>query len=108
MDKEKVAGATRMVVEIDGRWDPKTLYTRIKSAGLPIQGVKPVDYGRCALSFDSWLTDEAVGMIQQNILPFFAKEPSLQISQSENWIPKQQAPKQKQGGKKTPYIQRRR
>ena len=40
VDKEKVAGATRMVVEIDGRWDPKTLYTRIKSAGLPIQGVK--------------------------------------------------------------------
>jgi len=60
------------------------------------------------LSFDSWLTDEAVGMIQQNILPFFAKELSLQISQSENWIPKQQTPKQKQGGKKTPYIQRRR
>ena len=57
VDKEKVAGATRMVVEIDGRWDPKTLYTRIKSAGLPIQGVKPVDYGRCALSFDSWFTD---------------------------------------------------
>ncbi len=106
MGREKhEASATRMVVEIDGRWDPKTLFTRIQSAGLPIQGVKLWDHGRCTLSFGSQLTHEALSMIQQEIVPFFARSPSQREGlPSEKQI--LQEPKRKRIIK-VPYIYRR-
>ncbi len=88
MDREKhAAGATRMVVEIDGRWDPKALFGRIQSTGLPIQGVKLIRYGRCALFFDARLTREALFMIQKDIVPFFTRGPESN-HKDEKWVPK--------------------
>ena len=79
MDREKhAAGATRMVVETDGWLDPNTLFTRIKSAGYPIQGVKPVQHGhgQYILFFDAELTSRDLFVIQRDILFLFARGPS--------------------------------
>lgn len=95
--------ATRMVVEVDGRWDPTAIYKRIKSARLPIQGVKLGDCGRCILSFGEPLTSEALFMMQREIISFFARSPS----ETEN---RGQAPQKKPAHgriKKGSYVNRR-
>lgn len=106
MDREKrEVVSTRMVVEIDGRWNPTALFTRIQSAGFPIQGVKPGDFGRYTLSFGELLTSEALYMIQQDIMPFFAGDPSrAEVSKNEKRAPK---PVEKRVNK-THYIHHRR
>lgn len=89
MDREKyTAGATRMVVEIDGRWDPKALFGHIQSVGLPIQGVKMIQHGRCTLLFGARLTRETLAMIQKDIVPFFTRSPEITNHKDEKWAPR--------------------
>lgn len=107
MGREKdEMGVTRMVVEIDGRWNPKTVYARIQSTGLPIQGVKPGDCGRCVLSFGEPLTSEALFMIQRDIISFFASSPSgvKNIGRIRQKEPELES---RHRHKKDPYIHRR-
>lgn len=61
---------TRVVVEVDGRWNPATLYDRIQSSGLPIQGVKQKECGRFVLSFGEELPTATLEMLQRDIVSF--------------------------------------
>lgn len=61
---------TRVVVEVDGRWNPATLYDRIQSSGLPIQGVKQKECGRFVLSFGEELPTATLEMLQRDIICF--------------------------------------
>jgi len=98
--------ATRMVVEIDRRWDPTALYARIRSTGLPILGVKAKLVGcrQCILSFGEPLTSEAISMLQREILYFFKSDTPEVPQNGTGRTPKEQRRKLI---KKEPYIRHR-
>lgn len=106
MGKEKQGmDVTRMVVVIDGRWNPSALYARIESTGLPILGVKPMDCGRCTLSFEEPLTREAVSMLQRDIVSFFKSDLPETPQNGTRQVPKEQR-RTTRFVKKIPYMRR--